>query len=150
MSPSQRSGRVVVIAMACLGMAVSLALGQEPAEAQKVEIPATATTLEGIPTVRIDSAQAGATRRLLSGAEASKDRLTVTVVNGQFYWASRLNDKISYVEHVDLGLGSVTWWGELRIAGGKQRTTGKKLLLRFAATSQGVRDAHRSGVAASM
>ena len=144
---SQRSGRVVVIAMTCLGMAVSLSLGQEPAEAQKVEIPATATTLEGIPTVRIDSAQAGATRRLLSGAEASKDRLTVTVVNGQFYWTSRgnrplrlsssgdftylssepgqyirltrLNDKISYVEHVDLGLGSVTWWGELRIAVGK-------------------------------
>jgi hypothetical protein len=128
-------------------MAVSLSLGQAPAEAQKVEIPATATTLEGIPTVRLDSAQAGATRRHLSGTEASKDRLTVTVVNGQFYWTSRgnsplrlsssgvftylssepgqyirltrLNDKISYVEHVDLGLGSVTWWGELRIAVGK-------------------------------
>ena len=144
---SERSGRVVAIAMACLGTAVSLSLGQEPAEAQKVEIPATATTLEGIPTVRIDSAQAGTTRRPLSGAEASKDRLTVTVLNGQFYWTSRgnrplrlsssgvftylssepgqyirltrLNDKISYVEHVDLGLGSVTWWGELRIAAGK-------------------------------
>ena len=147
MWPSQRSSGVFVIAIACLGMAVSISLGQEPAKAQTVEIPETATTLEGIPTVRIDSAQAGATRRLLSGAEASKDRLTVTVVNGQFYWTSRgnrplrlsssgvftylssepgqyirltrLNDKISYVEHVDLGLGSVTWWGELRIAVGK-------------------------------
>jgi hypothetical protein len=83
----------------------------------------------------------------LTAAEASKERLTVTVVNGQFYWTSRgnrplrlslsriftylssepgqyirltrLDDKISYVEHVDLGLGNVTWWGELRIAVGK-------------------------------
>jgi hypothetical protein len=133
--------------IACFAVLPSRSPGQDTAQPQKVEIPATATTLEGVPTVRIDSAQAGATRRLLTAAEASKERLTVTVVNGQFYWTSRgnrplrlslsriftylssepgqyirltrLDDKISYVEHVDLGLGNVTWWGELRIAVGK-------------------------------
>jgi len=27
----------------------------------------------------------------------------------------RLGERLSYVEHVDLDLGSVTYWGELRI-----------------------------------
>jgi hypothetical protein len=62
MWPSQRSAGVIVIAIACLGMTASISVGQEPAKAQKVEIPETATTLEGIPTVRIDSAQAGGNR----------------------------------------------------------------------------------------
>jgi hypothetical protein len=38
---------------------------------------------------------------------------------GQYIRFTRLNDKISYVEHVDLALGSVTWFGELRIVVGK-------------------------------
>jgi hypothetical protein len=120
---------------------------QETAQPQKIDIPATATTLEGIPTIRIDSTEGNTTRRLLSTAEAAKDRLTVKVVDGQFYWASRgnrplqlsstgaftylssdpgtyiritrVNDKISYVEHVDMAFASVTWWGELKIAVGK-------------------------------
>jgi hypothetical protein len=33
---------------------------------------------------------------------------------------TRLNDRVSYVEHVDLASGSVTWWGELRIVIGKE------------------------------
>ena len=77
MWPSQRSGRVVVIAMACLGMAVSLRLSSS----------GVFTYLSSEP--------------------------------GQYIRLTRLNDKISYIEHVDLGLGSVTWWGELRIAVGK-------------------------------
>jgi hypothetical protein len=71
----------------------------------------------------------------------------IRIVDGQYYWASRdnrplrlqssgeftylssepgqyirftrMNDRISYVEHVDLAHGSVTWWGELRIVVGK-------------------------------
>ena len=97
--------------------------------------------------MRIDSAEGTATRRVLDAAEAAKARLTVRVVDGQFYWTTRgnrllrlnsageftylssdpgqyirfarLNDKISYVEHVDLAFGSATWFGELRIAVGK-------------------------------
>jgi hypothetical protein len=106
---------------------------QDPAQPREVEIPATATTLEGVPTVRIELAQEGTTRRVLSAVEASRDRLTVTIVDGKFYWASRghrplqlsstgdftylssepgkyiritrLDDTISYVEHVDMASG---------------------------------------------
>jgi hypothetical protein len=38
---------------------------------------------------------------------------------GQYIRFTRLNDKISYVKHVDLTSGSVTWFGELRIVVGK-------------------------------
>jgi hypothetical protein len=106
-----------------------------------------ATALEGVPTVRIDSTEAGTARRVLNEAEAAKNRLTISILDGRFYWTSRedrllslsssddftylssepgkyiritrLNDRISYVEHVDLVLGDVSWWGELRIVGGK-------------------------------
>jgi hypothetical protein len=127
----------------CLVVGPSRSLAQDSAHPQKVEIPPAATTLEGIPTVRIESAEGSTTRRVLSAAEAARDRLTVKVVDGQFYWTSRgnrplrlsstgaftylssepgryiritrLDDKISYAEHVDVASGSVTWWGELRI-----------------------------------
>jgi hypothetical protein len=136
-------GIIVGVAIACLAAAASHSPGQEAAQPQKVEIPAGAATLEGIPAVRIDSAEAGTTRRVLSAAEAAKARLAVTIVDGQYYWTNRGNrplrlsssgeftylssepgqyiritrvkDKISYVEHVDQAYGSVTWWGELRI-----------------------------------
>ncbi|OFW07653.1 MAG: hypothetical protein A3I61_17875 [Acidobacteria bacterium RIFCSPLOWO2_02_FULL_68_18] len=133
----------------CLALSAtrSAGQGQDPAVPQKVEIPPTATVLEGIPTVRIDSTEADTTRRVLSVADAAKDRLTVTVVDGRFYWRSRgdrplrlsstgaftylssepgtyikitrVNNRISYVEHVDLGFESVTWWGEMRIVVGR-------------------------------
>lgn len=97
--------------------------------------------------MRIESAEDVTTRRVLSPAEAEKARLTVRVVDGRFYWASRenrplqlssageftylssepgkhirltrLNDRISYVEHVDFAGRNVTWWGELRIIAGR-------------------------------
>jgi hypothetical protein len=38
---------------------------------------------------------------------------------GSYIRLTKLNDKISYVEHVDLKEhGSVTWWGELRLVVG--------------------------------
>lgn len=131
-------------ALACVVWSVAAA-GQQPAP-QPVEIPKSGT-LEGVPTVRIDSTEQGATRRVLTDAEAAKNRLSVRVSDGQFYWTSRDNrplrldstggftylqdkpgsyirftkvkDRITYVEHVDRGLDSVTYWGELRIVLGK-------------------------------
>jgi len=130
----------------CLGLGVSTAGAQSEAP-KSVQIPAGAATLEGIPTVRVDSTEQGATRKVLKPAEAVKERLTVKQVGGKYFWASRENkllqlnssgpytylssepgsyirftrvdDRISYVEHVDYALRSVTWWGELRIVGGK-------------------------------
>ena len=135
-----------VVALMCLGVAASGLPDQEATQPQKIEIPANAT-LEGIPAVRIDSFEGGTARRVLGPVQAASEHLTISVVNGQFYWTSRgnrplqlnradeftylssepgryvrftrLGDTISYVEHVDMGLGSVTWWGELRIVAGK-------------------------------
>lgn len=125
------------------------ALAQERTDGQGVVLPPTATVLEGIPSVRIDSSEGVTTRRQLDKAEATKDRLKISVIDGQYYWTSRGNrllrldsagpytylssqpghyirftrikDRIAYVEHVDVDLGSVTWWGELTIAVGGKR-----------------------------
>ena len=147
MGGSKRLIATIGVVMGCFGLAVPTSPGQEFPGPQRVEIPATATTLEGIPTVRIDSAEGGTTRRVLTAPEAAKSRLTVGLADGRYYWTSRgnrllqrsssgeftylssdpghyirftrLNDRISYAEHIDLASGSVTWWGELRIVAGK-------------------------------
>ena len=38
---------------------------------------------------------------------------------GQYIRFTRVKDRITYVEHVDVALGSVTWWGEMRIVTGR-------------------------------
>ena len=138
-------GEAVGMAIMCVGLAGQSALSQEPTSANGVDIPP-AAVLEGTPTVRIDSTEGTTTRRLLDQAEAAKSRLRVSVIDGQYYWTSRENrllrlnsagaftylssepgqyirftrikDRIAYVEHVDVALGSVTWWGELKIVTG--------------------------------
>ena len=142
----QRTIATIGVGMGCLCLAVPASPSQESPQPQRVEIPATATALEGIPTVRIDSEEGGTTRHVLTASEAALNRLTIGLVDGRYYWTSRgnrllqwsssgaftylssgpghyirftrLNDKISYAEHVDLASGSVTWWGELRIVVG--------------------------------
>jgi hypothetical protein len=139
----QRIVRVIAVVFACVGATAFSSSGQDRTPTQTVEIPAGATALEGVPTVRIDAAETGATRRVLDAAEAASQRLKVKVLDGKLYWASRgnrllqldtsgeftylasepgqyirlraINDRIEYVEHVDQAAKSVTWWGELRI-----------------------------------
>jgi hypothetical protein len=138
---------VPVVAIAFGALAAVASSSQDASQPQSVQIPAGAVTLEGIPTVRIDSTEQGATRRVLGEAEARRERLTVRQMNGKFYWASRenkllqlnssgpytylssepgsyirltrINDRISYVEHLDSARGNVTWWGTLKIVVGK-------------------------------
>ncbi|MGB7219195.1 MAG: hypothetical protein WBD07_10350 [Vicinamibacterales bacterium] len=147
----------VGIGMACFVLAASPSFGQ--AAPRPVEIPPGTTTLEGIPSVRVDSSEGRTTRQVLSSDIAKKNRLLINVVDGKFFWTSRdnrplqftssgdfsyfaseagsyiritrINDKISYVEHLDTALmspaqrpsvlpfGTVTWWGELKIVVGK-------------------------------
>lgn len=136
-----------------LGLALGLAAvpvllpAQDAPKPTKVEIPATAIALEGVPKVRIDEGEARATHRVLAAPEAMRERLVVRVRNGQFYWEtrdnqplrlnlsgeftylstdpghyirlSRVGDTLSYVEHVEMDSRSVTWRGELRIVLGK-------------------------------
>lgn len=126
-----------------LGLAAGTALSDAASSQGAVDIPVNAIALEGIPRVRIDLTQDGATRRELDPAQAAKERLTIKIVNGQLYRAGadnhplvvtsspeftylsstepgsyvrlrRLNGQIRYIEHVDMPFGSVTYWGELR------------------------------------
>jgi hypothetical protein len=135
--------RTVGAALACVTLIVQSSVAQDAPRSQRVDIPAGATSLEGVPTVRIDSSEQQTTRRVLNPEEAATARLTINVIGGQLYWATRdnrllrvnssgeftyltsdpgqyirltlLDDRISYAEHVDLTSGSVTWFGELRI-----------------------------------
>jgi hypothetical protein len=111
-------------------------------------VPSNATALEGLPTLRVDTTPDTSTRRQLDAKEAAANRLRIEVRDGSFYWSSRgsrklvlsgsgdftylsstapgqyvrirrLHDRLTYIEHVDTELGSVTYWGELRIVIGK-------------------------------
>jgi hypothetical protein len=126
----------------------SAAAGQAPASPEPL-IPAGATALEGVPEVRVDATPEQVERHQLEGAEAAAQRLKVAIIDGQYFWTSRgnrpmtlsaageytylsssgepgryvrlrrVNDRIFYVEHVDMDPRSVTYWGELRIVLGK-------------------------------
>jgi hypothetical protein len=106
--------------------------------------PPNTVGLEGLPRVRIDATMNRVSRRELDATEAAKSRLTITILDGRLYEGDRtgtpltmtssggftylssstpgryirlqrLNDMFSYVEHVDMAFGSVTYWGELRL-----------------------------------
>jgi hypothetical protein len=141
--PKRGVRNVVGVAVLCVGLTAPGVGSQESPSPTSVDIPPTTTVLEGIPTVRIDSAEGTTTRRQLDQAEAARSLLRINVIDGQYYWTSRenrllrldtsgaftylssepgryirftrVNNRIEYVEHVDVALGSVTWWGELRI-----------------------------------
>lgn len=113
-----------------------------------IVFPPGATALEGTPTLRVDTTRDSTTRHRLDAAEAARSRLRIQIRDGAFIWSSRddhrltasaagsftylssnepgryvriqrLNDRLTYIEHVDTDLGSVTYWGELRIIGGR-------------------------------
>ena len=113
-----------------------------------IGLPQEATALEGLPRIRVDTTPDSATRRELDPAEAARSRLAIRIADGRFYWSSRddrplarstagefvylsttepgkyvrirrVNDRLTYVEHVDTEFGSVTYWGELRVVLGK-------------------------------
>ena len=128
MTCARRRAMVVGAVIACVGLVVRIAPAQQASESRSVEISTPAATLESIPTVSIDSTEGTTTRRVLDTAEAAENRPRQSNASGAFTYLSsepgkyirftRLHDKIAYVEHVDLGLGRVTWWGELRIVAG--------------------------------
>ncbi|MGE0447937.1 MAG: hypothetical protein AB7P99_22135 [Vicinamibacterales bacterium] len=98
--------------------------------------------------MRIDVTRDTTSRRELDRAEAARSRLAVRITDERFYWTShgdrpltltssgdftylwsaepgryvrirRLDDRFTYVEHVDTEFGSVTYWGELRVVIGR-------------------------------
>jgi hypothetical protein len=113
-----------------------------------IVFPPDTTALEGTPTLRVDTTRESTTRRQLDAAEAAGSRLRIQIRDGAFIWSSRderrltasaaggftylssnepgryvriqrLNDRLTYIEHVDTELGSVTYWGDLRIVLGR-------------------------------
>jgi len=113
----------------------------------RVELPAFATALEGIPNTLVTSDSEGTKTVQLSREDVAKTRLLVTIVNGKYYWAcrenrplelrpsgsftylfngpegyikfSRFGNKIVYMEHVSMFLTTLTYWGELKIVTGR-------------------------------
>jgi hypothetical protein len=139
--------RVAALLAAPVLVATSV-LAQSPASPPVVTFPANTVALEGLPRVRIDATMNQVSRRELDATEAAKSRLTITILDGRLYQGDRtgapltmtsaggftylssstpgryirvqrLNDTFSYVEHVDMAFGSVTYWGELRVVLGK-------------------------------
>jgi hypothetical protein len=142
---SQLIVRAIGVA-ACLVVLAAPGSAQAPATAAPPAppvIPENAMALEGQPTIRVDASKESATRRKLASAEATKHRLKISIVDGNYYWSSqenrpltlaasgeftylsaepgqyirlrKINDKLEYVEHVDKDFVSVTFWGELRV-----------------------------------
>jgi hypothetical protein len=139
--------RVLALTTTMLVAVIVAADARAEATSQGV-VPPNATMLEGTPEVQVDTTADAATRRQLGAADAAANRLRVQVKDGTFYWSSRdnsrltlttsgeftylsatepgryvrirrVNDRLTYVEHVDTGVGSVTYWGELRVVVGK-------------------------------
>lgn len=135
--------RIVTLCAAPV-LAASVALAQAHGRSTDVPVPVNAQALEGLPQIRIDATRDKVVRRELDRAEAAKSRLTIQIANGRFYWGDRtgvpltvtksgsftylsstepgryiriqeINDTLSYIEHVDMAFGSVTYWGELRV-----------------------------------
>jgi hypothetical protein len=125
-------------------MVTRMVAGRAQELPRAVEIPSNATVLEGLPQVRIETTRDGLLRRELDGAEAARSSLSIAIVDGRFYRADRegppltlttkgeftylsstepgtyvqikrLNDRLLYIEHLDMPFLSVTYWGELRI-----------------------------------
>jgi hypothetical protein len=80
--------RFIGLAAAAFGVAAFLApaiVGQTQATFASVPIPPNAVALEGLPTVRVDSAPGNTTRRVLNGTESVQGRLVVKIVDGHYY-----------------------------------------------------------------
>ena len=126
---------------------LTVAAAQGTGAPAPLDIPKTATALEGIPSVRVDLSEAASQRRVLGKDEAAKNKMGIQVKNGQFFWASqggeplalnrkgeftflsatpgnyitlrKVNDRLTYVEHLDNKGQYITYFGELRVVVGK-------------------------------
>jgi hypothetical protein len=144
------SQRLVGVAgiVACLAFGAGGRSSHAQTSTEPPAVPPNASSLEGRPAVRLDATKEGASRHTLNRAEASRQTLKISIVDGQYYWASRenrpltlsssgeftylssaepgqyvrftrINGRLAYVEHVDTAAASVTYWGELRIVLGR-------------------------------
>lgn len=143
-----RPSRLAAATLAALMLAASPLTVAGQAPPQGLQIPGDARELEGRPEVRVETTKEGASRRVLDAREADANRLKIRVADGSLYWGDesrplavtstgdyiylsssaepgryvrlrRLNDRFTYVEHIDQGPRSITYWGELRVVLGR-------------------------------
>jgi hypothetical protein len=137
------------VACVCMaaGLMTTAVSAQTPPAENGLSLPAGTTRLEGLPRVRVDTSEATTTRHVLAPTQAAGSRLTIKVDGNQYFLGSstrpltversgdfvylsstepgkyirirRVNDRLTYVEHVDQGGRSVTYWGELRVVLGR-------------------------------
>jgi hypothetical protein len=143
---SHRRSFLLGVCMAA-GLLTTAAGAQTPAGETGLSLPAGTTRLEGLPRVRVDTSETTTRRHVLAPAEAAGDRLTIRVDGNRYFLGDstrpltveragafvylsstepgkyirvrRVNDRLTYVEHVDQGARSVTYWGELRVVLGR-------------------------------
>ncbi len=99
------------------------------------------TFLECIPEVKIQSTKTQQAKSKLNHVDAEKNRLIIGIINGQYYWETRKNtilaksssgiydnyisssgyvkvenagENKAYIEHVHLGLATMTYWGHCK------------------------------------
>lgn len=111
-------------------------------------IPTDATALEGSPTVEVETTVDATRRLVLNAEEAGKHGLRISLLDGRYFWSShqneeltprtsgefiylmtstpgqyvrltRVKDRLTYVEHMEVGGRTVSYFGELRIVLGK-------------------------------
>ncbi len=140
--------RDVMCGLAFLMLVSAGGAAQSTSEGVPASIPAGATALQGLPTVRVDTTVDKTKRHALTAKEANEHGLRITLTGGRYFWTSRqneeltlqpsgeftylttaspgqyvrlrrVNDRLTYVEHLDMGSQSVTYYGELRILLGK-------------------------------
>jgi hypothetical protein len=145
MTRARLFGTTLAAALLSAGSWTPLLAQAAPAAPQTFELPKTATTLEGIPSVRVDLSEAASQRRVLGKDEAAKNKMSIQVKNGQYFWSSqggeplalnrkgeftflsstpgnyirlrKVKDRITYVEHLDNKGQYITYFGELRVVG---------------------------------
>jgi hypothetical protein len=91
---ASRSRGTRLLSLLMLLIPVVSSRGQQLPE--PVEIAGTATALEGVPMSLVSSDENATEKKVLTPSEAAKNRLLVTIVNGQFYWASRGNRQLEF------------------------------------------------------
>jgi hypothetical protein len=150
MTLALRNRCVTLAARSALAVLLATAPAVAAGQQHPLTLPPDATALEGVPEVQVETTREGATRRVLGRADAEGSRLQIRVKDGRLFWGgsseplavyesgaytylssatepgryvrlTRLNDRLTYVEHVDKTDRSVTFWGELRIVLGSTR-----------------------------
>jgi hypothetical protein len=79
-----QTGICLCVVAGCLtGVAIAQT---SPLTGAVLALPAGATTLEGVPRIQVETTEQATTRRVLDAADASRQRLTIRLEGGKYFW----------------------------------------------------------------